>query len=139
MTWPLEASRGAVPVGGEMVLAREPTDVADLAEEGGGQHRPHAEQLNQTGVGLGNRGLDAGLDRGDPLLQLAHVGHEFGRQLPAGDRRFADRRDRGQQRGGPLGGQVASGATRNQVHQQSVQPVDGLGAGGDQVLASLGQ
>jgi hypothetical protein len=44
-----------------------------------------------------------------------------------------------EQRSGPLGGEVASGAAGDQVHQQPVQPVDGLGAGGHQVLAVLGQ
>jgi hypothetical protein len=69
----------------------------------------------------------------------AGVGDELGGQLPAGDRRLADRRDPGQQQGGPLGGQVTSGAAGDQVHQQPVQPVDGLSARSDQVLASLGQ
>jgi hypothetical protein len=34
-------------VGGEVVLPREPADVADLAEEGGSQHRPEAEELDR--------------------------------------------------------------------------------------------
>jgi hypothetical protein len=59
--------RGA-DVGGEVVFGWEPADVADLAEEGGGQHRSDPEQPEQAGVGLGNRGLDAHLDRGDALL-----------------------------------------------------------------------
>jgi hypothetical protein len=120
-------------------LVGEPTDIADLTEEPGRQHRPDPEQPEQAGVGLSDRGLDAGLDRGDPLLQLADVGHELGGQLPAGDRGRAGRSNLGEQRGGPLGGEVASGAAWNQVDQQPVQPVDGLGAGGDQVLAPLGQ
>ena len=57
----------------------------------------------------------------------------------AGDRRRTSGRDLGQQRGGAFGSQVAPGAAWDQVHQQSVEPVDGLGAGGDQVLAALGQ
>jgi hypothetical protein len=80
-----------------------------------------------------------GLHRGDPLLQATDVGDQVSGQLVAGDRRLAGRRDRGQQRGGPLGGEVASGAAWDQVDQQPVQPVDGLSAGGDQVLAPLGQ
>jgi hypothetical protein len=83
--------------------------------------------------------LMRGLDRGDALLQLPDVGDELGGQLPAGQRRRTRGRDRGQQRGGALGGEVASGAAGDQVHQQPVQPVDGLGARGDQVLAPLGQ
>jgi hypothetical protein len=77
------------------MLAGEPTDVADLTHEDGGQHWPDAEQPEQAGVGLGDRGLDARLDGGDPLFQLADVGEELGGQLPAGDRRLADGRDRG--------------------------------------------
>jgi hypothetical protein len=34
-----------VLIGGEVVLGREPADVADLAEERGCQHRPDSEQL----------------------------------------------------------------------------------------------
>ena len=38
-----------------------------------------------------------------------------------------------------VGGEVASGAAWDPVHQQPVQTVDGLGSCGDQVLAPLGQ
>jgi hypothetical protein len=109
---------GGAGVGGEVVLAGEPADIANLTQEGGGQHRPDPEQLQQAGVGLGDRGLDPRLHGGDALLQLAGVGHEFGGQLPAGDRRRTSRPDRSQQRGGPLGREVASGAAGDQVHQQ---------------------
>jgi hypothetical protein len=120
-------------------LAGKPADFTDVTQARGRQHRPHAEQLDQAGVGLGNRHLDARLDGGDALVQLAHVGDEVGGQLPAGDRRRTSRRDRGQQPSRAVGGQVASGATRNQGPSAPVEPVDGLGAGRDQVLAPLGQ
>jgi hypothetical protein len=100
-------------VGGEVVLGGEPADVADLTQERGGQHRPDPEQPEQAGVGLGDRGLDPRLDRGDPLLQLAHVGDELLGELVAGDRRRTGGRDRGQQRRGPLGGEVTAGAARD--------------------------
>jgi hypothetical protein len=130
---------GGAGVGSEMVLGGEPADVADLAEEGGGQHRPDPEQLQQAGVGLDDRRLDAHLDRGDPLLQVMDVGDELAGELVASDRRRTSGRDPGQQRGGALGGEVASGAAWDQVDQQPMQPVDGLGAPGDQVLPPLGQ
>jgi hypothetical protein len=41
--------------------------------------------------------------------------------------------------GGAPGGEVAAGAARDQVHQQPMEPVDGLGSGGDQIPAPLGQ
>ena len=40
--------RGGPGVGGEVVLAGEPANVADLAQEGGGQDWSHAEQLEQA-------------------------------------------------------------------------------------------
>ena len=49
------------------------------------------------------------------------------------------RRDHGQQPSRAVGGQVAAGATRDQVHQQPVEPVNGLGADRDHVLAPLAQ
>src|SRR5262245_53617560 len=55
------------------------------------------------------------------------------------NRRRTSGRDRGQQHRGPLGGEIAPGAAWNQVDQQPMQPVDGLGAGGNQILPSLGQ
>jgi hypothetical protein len=129
--------RGGVGVGGEMMLAGKPADVADLAEKPGRQHRPHAEQLDQGGVGLGDGGLDARLHDGDLLLQVADVCDQVSSQLVTDDRRCTSGRDRGQQGGGALGGEVASGAAWDQVDQQPVEPVDGLGASGDQVLAPL--
>jgi hypothetical protein len=89
--------RGGAGVGGEVVLAGKPADFTGLTQERGRQHGPHAEQLDQAGVGLGNRRLDARLAGGDALVQLAHVGDEVGGQLPAGDRRRTSGRDRGQQ------------------------------------------
>jgi hypothetical protein len=118
--------RGA-GVRGEMVLGREPTHIPDLAEQFGGQHRTDAEQLHQAGLGLGDRGRDARLDHSDPPVQLAHVGDELNGQLTAGDRRRAGRSNLVEQRGGAVGGQVAASTSWDQVDQQPVQPVDGLG------------
>ena len=50
--------RGA-GVGGEVILAGEPADVADLAKEPGRQHGTDPEQLQQAGVGPSEGGLDA--------------------------------------------------------------------------------
>jgi hypothetical protein len=112
--------------------------VADLAQERGRQHRPDAELPEQAGVGLDNHGLDARLHRSYALLQLANVVYKLASQLPAGNRRCSGRHNLGEQRGGALGGEVASGAAGDQVHQQPVEPVDALSAGGDQALPSLG-
>jgi hypothetical protein len=69
-----------------MVLAGEPADLADLAEEGGGQYRPHPEQLDQAHLGLDDGGLDTPFDGGDPLLQLTDVSDQLDSELMAGDR-----------------------------------------------------
>ena len=91
-----------------MVLAWEPIDVADPAEQLGGQHRADAEQLHQAGLGLGDRGRDALLDRGDVLVQVADVGDQVGGELVAGDRRRATWVCSAEQRGGAVGGEVAA-------------------------------
>jgi hypothetical protein len=72
---------------GKLMPAGEPADVTDLAQERGRQHQPDPEQLQQAGVGLGDGGLDAGLDGGDPLLQLADIGDQASGQRPASYRR----------------------------------------------------
>jgi hypothetical protein len=86
--------------------AGEAMHVADLGHKDGRQHRPHPEQLDQAGVGLGDHGLDAPLDCCDSLIQATHVGDQVSGQLVAGDRRLAGGRDHGQQHGGALGGEV---------------------------------
>ena len=49
-----------------MVPAREAGHVADIADDGGGNHRAHPEDLGEAGAG--------GLDRGVELLPgLAHL------------------------------------------------------------------
>jgi hypothetical protein len=101
--------------------------------------RPTPNSPEQGRLGFGDRGLDAALDLCDALLQLAHVGHELGGQLPASDRRCAGDSDLTEQCGAAVGGEIASGAAGDQVHQQPMEPVDCLGAGGHQVLAPLGQ
>jgi hypothetical protein len=65
---------GGAGVGGEVVLAGESADVADLTQEPGRQHRPHPEQPQQAGVGPGDRGLDPRLDRGDLLSTWRTLG-----------------------------------------------------------------
>jgi hypothetical protein len=57
----------------------------------------------------------------------------------ASDGRCADWRHLVEQDRCAVGNQVAAGAPRDQVDQQPVQPVDGLGTHPPQVLAPLGQ
>src|SRR4029453_12685790 len=106
MTWPLEASRGAVPVWAAkwcLVGNRpmSPTSPRNLAASTGPTRTAPAGWCC-----LGDRGLDARLHRGAPLLQLADVGHELGGQLPAGDRRRSGRDHFSEQGGGAVGGEV---------------------------------
>ena len=103
---------GRCRCGGEVVLGREPVDVADLTEERGGQHRPHPEQLQQAVLDWGTWGLDPRLHGGDPLLQLANVGGEISGQLPAGDRR-----------------RFGLGAVAGVAGQSGEEPVDGQEVG----------
>jgi hypothetical protein len=71
--------------------------------------------------------------------RVAHVGDQVAGELPAGGHGRASRGDLAQQRGGTVSGEVAAGASTDQVSQQPVQPVDGLGAQADQVVAAAGQ
>jgi hypothetical protein len=100
---------------------------------------PIPNSSTQSHLGLGHRGFEARLHLSDPLLQLADVDDQVSGQVPAGDRRNTGRSNLIEQRGGALGGEVSPGSAGDQVDQQRVQAVDGLGAGGDQVLARLGQ
>jgi hypothetical protein len=100
--------RGA-GMGGEVMLAGKPTDVADLAQEPGGQHRANPEQLDQAAPGLGHRGRDALLHRLDPPVQHPHIGDQVGGELPADSGRRTGRPYLAQQRGGAIGAQVAAG------------------------------
>jgi hypothetical protein len=60
-----------------------PTSPRNVAASTG----PTPNSSQQAGVGLGDGGLDAGLDGGDPLLQLADIGDQASGQRPASYRR----------------------------------------------------
>jgi hypothetical protein len=131
--------RSGAGVGGEVVLGREPSDVADLAQQLGGQDGADAEQLGEGGRRPGDGHLEAVLGCGDPPVQGADVGEEVDGELPAG----AGRRGLGphppQQGGCGIRVQVAPGAAWDQVGQQDMEAVEGLGAGPDQVIAAVRQ
>jgi hypothetical protein len=74
---------GAV-IGGEVIAAREAGHVADVADDGPGNHGADAEDLREAGAG--------GPDRGGQLLpgpaqlgiQVAQIGQELGGELGPG-------------------------------------------------------
>src|SRR5580704_17080029 len=68
--------RGPV-IGGEVVPAGEPRDVVDVAEDGGGDDRPDAEQRGQAGPGRGNHGSEL-------LLGLAQLGIDAAQVIKEG-------------------------------------------------------
>lgn len=72
-------------------------------------------------------------------LEQAHVLHQLTGHLPAGAGRVGGGPDPAQQRGGGWSGEVAASACGLELGQELMQPVEGLGAGMDQVVASVRQ
>jgi hypothetical protein len=131
--------RGGAVVGREVVLGREATHVADLAQELGGQNRADAEQLDEGGRRLGDGVPEACFDRGDPPVQGAEVGDQVDGELPAGAGRRGGWSQPAQQGGRGVGIQAALGAAGEQVAQQHMEPIQGPGALTHQVIAAVRQ
>jgi hypothetical protein len=97
--------RGGAVIGGEVIAAGEAGQVADVTDNGAGDHGADAEDLREGGAGV--------LDRGGQLLaavaqlgvQAAQVGQELGGELGAGRRRLhhAGRPDPGAKTAGTTG------------------------------------
>jgi hypothetical protein len=79
------------------------------------------------------------LNGGDAVVEGADVADEVDGQLAAGLGRRAGWPQPAQQDRGCVGGQLAVGACGHELGQQPVQPVQDLGAGGDQVIAPVRQ
>jgi hypothetical protein len=129
--------RGAV-VGGEAVAVLEAGHVADLADDGGGDDRPDAEQAGQAGPA----GPDGGVEFLPGLAQLgvdaAQVLDERRGELAARGRDGTGRRDRAKQAGGVRCDDLLRDAAGNQLAEHRVQPAGNLRAAAGQVTAALG-
>ena len=83
--------------------------------------------------------MEALLDGSDALIEGVDVADHIDGPLPAGLGRWAGWPQMAQQGSGHLGGQMAVGACGHELGQQPVQPVQGLGTRGDQVVAPVRQ
>ena len=84
---------------------------------------------------VGDGGLDVGGGLGDAPVQLACLSDQICREAAQGFAGDIAGPDPAEELGGPLGGEVTLGTGRDEVGEHDMEPVDGLGAGFDQVVA----
>src|SRR5512133_975457 len=130
---------GGAGIAGEVVTVGKTGEVADVPQDLGGKHRAEPEHLCQGRAAGGDRLADRLGRCGDPLVQAAHVSQQLAGDPLALTVDTGDRAQPAEQRRGPLGGQVPLGAARVQVAEQDVEPAQGAGALGDQVVAAVAE
>src|SRR5512132_3732572 len=130
---------GGAGVTGEVITVREAGDVAGVAQQLGGQHRADPKDLGQGGAMLTDRGADGLAGRLDLPVQATHIGQQLPSDPLTLDINGSDRVDPAQQSGGPSRSELPLGAARVQVGPQHMQPAQGPGAFGDQVVTAVGQ
>jgi hypothetical protein len=119
-------ARGGAVAGGEMAPAGEPGHGDDIADDGGRDDRPGAEDLGDAGTGC--------LDRGGQLLpglaplgiQVADVGQQLGGELAARLGNSARWPDLAEEPGGLACGDPIWHPAGNQLAKQRMQPAGGL-------------
>jgi hypothetical protein len=122
-----------------VVLAREAANVADVAEDLGGQEHAQAVDLGQGAAGGGQRSLELGLVVGQAGIDAPQVAEQVAGQLAAAGGGRGGQTHAAQERGRLFGGQVGGGAAGDQVAQQAMQTVQDAGALAGQVVAAFGQ
>ena len=127
--------RGGAGVGGERGGGTETIDCADPAEDLARGQRADTAQLGQSGAGVGDCGLDVGGGLGDAAVQLAYLSDQIYGEAAQGFAGCIAGPDPAEEFGGPFGGEVTLRACRDEVGEDDVEAVDGLGAGFDQVVA----
>jgi hypothetical protein len=137
---PEEASnRGGAVVAGEVPGAREPADVADVAADDAGHDWADPEHLGD-GRARGDHGSsEAGLRRGELRVEAADLHEEIERDPLAFGLDGASRADGTQRLGGSISRKSLRETAFDQLADQRVEPVDGLGAGPGQLVMSIGE
>jgi hypothetical protein len=108
----------------EVIGAREPGDVADVADDFGGDEVPDAADVGDGGVCLGEDLPDLGVVGLQPSVHVSQVSHHVAGEVAAAAVGGGDRPDAAKQRGGLVGGQVQRRAAGNQVPVQDVEAVE---------------
>jgi hypothetical protein len=123
----------------EVSLAREARNVADYSQDLRCQDRPYTENLGEHGAGGLHLTCDALVESRYTSVQGAHISHQLGGQLSADPSGRMLGSSAAQQFGGGIGRELLPDRIREEVTQEYVEAVQGAGAFGDQVLASLGE
>ncbi len=129
---------GAVPTG-ESTAVREATHVADIAQNPGRAGRTDAIKRAQTGPGRVQKLGQLFVGRGHLAIERRQVRDQLCGELPSGSAHHIAWTHRGQQDTCLGGGQELLGASGDQLGEQLVQPVDGVGAGPTEFVATVDQ
>jgi hypothetical protein len=119
-----------------VVAVREPGHVADVGEDPGSAGRADTVDAHKARAGGGDVGFELGFHRLELGVQAVQVFQFFGGHAAAGLTRQIARADRGQQRPVLAGGLFHRRTARDQVQEQPVQPVEGLGPGAGELIAA---
>ncbi len=129
---------GAVP-GGEPVPVGEPVHVRDVDEQASSTRGADAVQVHQRGPACGHEVLEVLLRGLDPLVDDFELAGQLDRQPTSGLSDDVSRPDGREQCAGLVGGQELLGPAGEELEQHTVQPVDGLGPGATELVASVDQ
>ena len=105
-----------------MVTAREAGDVADVADDGGGDDRSDPEQLGQRRLRRRDRGGDPSPGVAALGVESAQVGDELHGELVAGRRDRPARLELVEQSGGLSWADLAGDAARDELAEHRMQP-----------------
>ena len=130
--------RGAC-VAGEAVGAGEAADVADVAEDLGGEHVADPGELGQGGAAGGDGGCAASTVLREGAVEAAHVDEEVSGHVLALGLDAVAGTDLSEQGGGGLGVELGWRSAGDQVAQMSVRPVDRLAPFAGQLVAAVRQ
>ena len=125
-------------VAGEAVGAGEAADVADVAEDLGGEHVADPRQVAKAGAAGGDRGGAASTVLCDGAVEAPHVDEEVSGHLLALGLDAVCGTDLSEQGGGFLGVELGGRSAGDQVAQVSVQPVDRAAPFAGQLVAACG-
>ena len=121
-----------------MVPAGEPGHGDHIADDGGGDDRPGAEDPGDAGAGCPGRGGQR-LAGFAPLgIQAADAGQQLGGELAARLGNSARWPDLAEEPGGPACGDLRAGAAGNQPAHQRMGPAGGLVAGPGKIAVPFG-
>ena len=131
--------RGSASPGREVVAVGKPGDVADVGENAGGAGRADAVDVHQVRAGGLDGGFEFGFHRLELGVQPGQVLQFLGSHPAAGLTRQVARAHPGQQILVLADRLLHRRTARDQIQEQPVQPVEGLGPGAGQFITAVAQ